>query len=141
MGLDSLPQVKIGLPLGDNEQMERFFKLTGRYVPEYHIPPYSDVFAAADLERKYQDFHAMDYVFIPTTFLYYLRPVDKEAEARARAAGDNKFLSGLLLFPVNLPMVHPLLTPDRDIMLHIASEYRDVVKQYQSGVLLKRTAP
>jgi hypothetical protein len=141
MGLDALPQVKIGLPLGDNEQMERFFKLTGRYVPEYHIPPYSDVFAASDLARKYQDFKAMDYVFIPTTYLYYLRPVDKEAEARQRADGDNKFLSGLLLFPVNLPMVHPLLTPDRDIMLHIAGDYRDVVKEYQSGVLLKRTAP
>ncbi len=34
-GLDSLPHEKIGLPLGDNETMERYLKLQGRYVPEY----------------------------------------------------------------------------------------------------------
>jgi hypothetical protein len=140
-GLDTLPQAKIGLPLGDNEVMERFFKLTGRYVPEYHIAPYSDVFAPEDMDRKYQDMRRMDYIFLPSTYFYYLRSVDQAAEGRAQADADNKFLSGLLLFPIDLPLVHPLLKPDRDITRRIANDYRQVVKQYQSGVLLKRTAP
>jgi hypothetical protein len=135
-GLDTLPNAKIGLPLGDNEVMERFFKLTGRYVPEYHIPPYGDVFDASDLARKYQDMRAMEYVFIPSYYLNYLKPMNSAFPA-LQAQADNKFLSGLLLFPVDLPLVHPIFQPERDIMHQIASEYT-LVQQYQSGVLLKR---
>jgi len=140
-GLETLPQAKIGLPMGDNEPMERFFKLTGRYVPEYHIPPYSDVFAAADMDRKFQDMRNMDYIFLPSSAYYYLRPVDMAAQAQAQAAADNKFLSSLLLFPVDLPLVHPLLQPDRDIALRIVRDYKGLVKEYNGGVLLKRTSP
>ena len=135
-GLDAFPKAKIGLPLGDNEVMERFFKLTGRAVPEYHIPPYGDVFDASDLARKDQDMRAMEYVFIPSYYLNYLRPMNSAFPA-LQAQADNKFLSGLLLFPVDLPLVHPLFQPDRDIMRQIATEYA-LVQQYQSGVLLKR---
>ncbi len=140
-GLEALPQVKIGLPLGDNEQMERFFKLTGRYVPEYHIPPYTDVFGDAELVRKYQDMRKMDYIFLPSNYFYYLRPMDEGAQARAQADADNKFLSSILLFPVNLPLVNRMPQLESDITRRIANDYRTVVKQYQGGVLLKRTAP
>jgi hypothetical protein len=136
-GLEDFPKAKIGLPLGDDETMERFFKLTGRAVPEYHIAPYGDVFDASDLDRKYQDMRAMDYLFVPWMYVQYLKPVDAAAQARAQAEADCKFLSGILLFPVNLPLVHPLFQPDADIMREIANEYA-LVKQYRGGVLLKR---
>jgi hypothetical protein len=135
-GLENFPKAKIGLPLGDNEVMERFFKLTGRDVPEYHIPPYGDVFDASDLARKDQDMRAMEYVFIPSYYLNYLKPMNSAFPA-LQAQADNKFLSGLLLFPVDLPLVHPIFQPERDIMRQIAAEYT-LVQQYQSGVLLKR---
>jgi hypothetical protein len=140
-GLEAMPQGKIGLPLGDNEQMERFFKLTGRYVPEYHIDPYSDMFGEADLTRKYADMRRMDYIFLPAMYYHYLRPVNEAAQARAQADADNQFLSGILLFPVNLPLVHPLPHLEADITRKIAHDYADLVKEYNGGVLLKRTAP
>lgn len=136
-GLDKLPNAKIGLPLGDNEIMERFFKLTGRYAPEYHIEPYGDVFGPDDLNRKYQDMHSMEYIFVPSMYLGYLQPMNQQAEAEEQAAADRKYLSGLLFFPVNLPLVHPFYIPDLDIMRHIKSEYY-LVQQFQIGVLLRR---
>ena len=136
-GLDSLPKAKIGLPLGDVEVMERFLKLSGRYVPEYHIAPYGDIFDATDLVRKYADMKAMEYVFVPTSYLAWLQPMDEQAEMQQQGAADCKFLSGILLFPVDLPAVHPLFRPDRDIIRHIAQEYQ-VAARYQSGILLRR---
>jgi hypothetical protein len=138
--LDTLPQAKIGVPLGDNETVERFLKLTGRYVPEYHIPPYADVFAPSDMDRKFKDMQKMDYIFVPTYYLGYLRPIDQAAQARAQADADNKYISSLLFFPIDLPLVHPLLQQDRNIMLEIARNYRPV-RQYQGGWLLKRMTP
>jgi hypothetical protein len=136
-GLQDLPKVKIGLPLGDNEVLERYLKLEGRDIPEYHIPPYGDVFGESDLEDIYTDLRSMEYVFVPSYFLSYLRPVNPELQARAQAQADCKFMSGLLLFPVDLAPVHPLFQPNADIMRRIANEYV-LVKQYESGVLLKR---
>jgi len=139
-GMDVLPKGKIGLPLGDNEQMERFFKLTGRYVPEYHIAPYSDMFGDAEVARKYQDMRQMQYIFLPSQYFYYVRPYNEAAQARAQADADNKFLSGLLLFPVNLPLVHRMPHIDADVTRKIVQDYGTVVNQYQGGVLLERTA-
>ena len=136
-GLDNLPKVKIGLPLGDNETIERYLKLNGRDIPEYHIPPYGDVFGAADLEDIYKDLRSMEYVFVPTLYLNYIHPPNPALQMRAQGEADCKFLSSLLLFPVDLEPVHPLFQPDADIIRRIAQEYVPY-KQYQSGVLLKR---
>jgi hypothetical protein len=136
-GLDTLPRVKIGLPLGDNEMLERYLKLNNRDIPAYHIQPYGDVFDAADLEGIYRDLKSMEYIFVPSNYLGYLQPVNPVLQQRAQAEGDNKFMSGLLLFPVNLSPVHPMFQPDSDIMHRIAAEY-ELVKQYNNGVLLKR---
>lgn len=136
-GLESFPQGKIGLPLGDNEVMERFFKLTGRYVPEYHIAPYGDVFDSSDLDRKYSDMREMQYLFIPLSELNYLSPMDIAAQMRAQGEADDEFLSSLLLFPVNLIPIHPLFKADSVIMKHIQAGYY-LVQRYQNGVLLKR---
>jgi hypothetical protein len=134
---DSLPDVKIGLPLGDNEVLERFLKLRGRYVPEYHIEPSNDIHGPADLTRKFEELKTMPYVFIPAPYLTYLRPVNEQAQAQAQAAADSKYLSVTLLFPISLPAVHPLFRPAAEIMAEIAHEY-EPAHAYRDGVLLKR---
>jgi hypothetical protein len=140
--LKDLPEGKIGLPLGGDEAMERYLVLTGRAVPEYHIAPYSDIFGAADLERKYQDLRAMDYIFVPAYYLNYLRPVNPVLQARAQGEADCKFMTSLLLFPVDLPVVHPLFQPEAEIVRHIYSDYQagkyTLYKKMQQGILLKR---
>jgi len=132
-----LPKVKIGIPLGDNEILERYLKLNNREIPQYHIPPFGDIFGTSDLQEIYRDLRSMQYIFVPAFYLNYLRPVDATLQARAQAQADCKFMSGLLLFPVDLPLVHPLFQPDVEIMRHVATEY-GLVKQYEDGVLLKR---
>jgi hypothetical protein len=132
-----LPKVNMGLPLGDNETLERYLILNHRYIPQYHIAPYDDIFDDADLEREYKDLRSMEYIFVPTYCLNFLRPVNPTLQLQAQGEADCKFLTGLLLFPVNLTAVHMLFQPDMEVMKHIASEYV-LVKQYQNGVLLKR---
>ncbi|HEX4085203.1 MAG TPA: hypothetical protein VHY22_09845 [Chthoniobacteraceae bacterium] len=135
--LEQLPKVKIGLPLGDDEALERYLKLNYRDIPTYHIAPYSDIFGPADEQQVFKEFQSMDYIFVASYYLNYLRPFDPQYRMRAQGEGDDRFLSGLLLFPVDLTPVHPMFIPDMDIMRRIAQEY-GLVKQYSNGVLLKR---
>ena len=138
--LNDFPKAKIGMPLGDDEAVQRYLALTGRNVPEYHIAPFGDFFDASSFDRKYQDLKAMKYVFVPMDYLNYLMPSTPFLDARQaqlQAQADCKFLSSLLIFPVDLPLVHPLLHSDGTIMKRIQKEY-NLVKQYPNGVLLKR---
>jgi len=139
-GLDGLPPVKMGLPLGDNEVLERYLVLHGRFIPSYYMAPYDDIFGDADMKREEGYLHKMEYIYVPTYYLGYLQPMNLNAVAIAQAKADSKWLSGLLLFPVDLPSAHPIYLPDAELMRHIASEY-SLVQQYQSGVLLRRRAP
>jgi hypothetical protein len=130
-------EVKIGLPLGGDETLEDYLLLTGRNIPEYFMPPYSDAADEADLQRKYKEMESMEYIYVPMYFLNYLRPANRTAQMEQQGEADSKFLTGLLLFPVNLPAIHPLFDPNREVMRHIAEHY-GLVKQYPDGVLLRR---
>jgi hypothetical protein len=135
--LNDLPKIKMSIPLGADEATERFLLLTGRLNPVYHIAPYFDIFAPGDLPREYADLRAEDYILIPKDYVGFLQPVNEQVRMRMQGEADCKFLSGLLLFPVDLPAVHPLFRPFVDIMHQIAKDY-GVVKQYPNMLLLKR---
>lgn len=135
--LHELPQAKIGIPLGVDEATERYLRLTGRSAPEYHIAPYFDIFDPSTLEEKYADLRTMEYILVPQGYLRYLPPVNERAKMEAQAVADCKFMSGLLLFPVDLPAVNAMFEPNADIMRHIAEKYV-VAKQYPDELLLRR---
>jgi hypothetical protein len=66
--------------------------------------------------------------------------VNVEAQMRLQGEADCRFLSGLLLFPIDLTPIQPLFEPDSDIMRHIAGEYV-LAKQFPNMLLLKRKTP
>ncbi len=136
-----LPNIKIGIPLGTDEAVERYLLLTGRTIQEYHIAPYYDLFGESDLDRKYADLDKMDYILIPAWYLRYLQ-MNPVAQMLAQGRADSKWLSGLLLFPIDLQAVHPMFQPNAEIIRHIADEY-GLVKAYPdmqnpTMLLLKR---
>lgn len=135
--LADLPKSKIGVPLGVDEATEQFLFLTGRMAPEYHIAPYFDLSGPVDLVRKYDDLRSMEYILIPMEYLQYLQPLDVAAQTKAQGEADCRFMSGLMLFPIDLPALHPLFQPNYEIMRHIAGEY-EIAKQYPHDLLLKR---
>lgn len=133
---NELPKVPIGLPVGADENLERYLVLTGRNIPEYHIAPFGDIFDPGQLPSKFADLATMDYIFIPQYYLNYLR-VNPAAQMQAQGQADCVFMSSLLLFPISLTPVHQLFQSEFDIMHRIATEY-GLVKQYPGGLLLKR---
>jgi len=135
--LAELPERPIGIPLGVDEATERYLHLTGRYLPEYHIAPYFDLFDPSTLPEKYEALRGMEYILIPEAYVGYLQPVNEQVRMRMQGEADCKFLSGLLLFPVDLDAVHPMFVPNIDIMHRIAQEYV-LAKQYPHMLLLKR---
>jgi hypothetical protein len=65
--LELLRYTKVGTPLGSTEDIERFLRVTDRFVPEYWPPPGStvNVWAPADVDRKLSDLSAMDLILVP----------------------------------------------------------------------------
>jgi hypothetical protein len=143
--LAELPDVKIGLPMGADESVERYLRLTGRLAPEYHIAPYFDIFGAEELQEKYNDMRTMEYILIPESYLSYLQPFNPEVRMRLQGEADCRYLSGLLLFPVDLAAIHPMFVPNSEIIHHVAQEYvlASVYpdQQHPEMLLLKRKAP
>jgi len=142
--LKQLPNVKIGIPLAVDEATERYLLLTGRVVPQYHIEPYSGIYGSEDLERKYNDMRSMEYILVPRSYVGYLQPANLQARMRMQGEADCRFLSGLLLFPVNLTAIHPLFDSNSEIMHRIALDYEVVNAfpdtQHPEMLLLKRKA-
>jgi hypothetical protein len=140
--LNHLPAGKIGIPLGADEPTERYLRLTGRMPLDFHIAPYGGIFGDEELQRKYNDMRSMPFILVPYQFVGYLQPVDQKARMRVQGEADCRFLSGLLLFPVNLPAVHPLFDPNFGIMHRIATDYEVVNvfpdQQHPQMLLLQR---
>jgi len=137
--LNDLPDTGIGVPMGVDEATEQFLYLTGRMGSQYHIAPYFDLFDPSTLPREYADIRKFEYILIPQQYVGYLQ-INEQQRFRMQGDADCKFMSGLLLFPIDMPPVHPTFVPNIFIMRDIANEY-GIVKQYPGMLLLRRKTP
>lgn len=110
---------RLGTPMGVSEQMDRFLKLTGQFIPEYHPGFYDDVLNKADIAQKIRDLRRMPVIVFAGTSLSDLAPFDEAAFV----AEDNRALSRLLLFPLHLKMRNTPLGMKREVMTVISAEY------------------
>jgi hypothetical protein len=55
----------LGTPGWIREDIDRFLKLSGRFVPEYYSGFNQQVFTPSALERKIRDLDAMDHILVP----------------------------------------------------------------------------
>jgi hypothetical protein len=131
---DLLRYEKIGLPFGANEEIRRYLKITGRFVPEYWPETFTYLGSDADIASKLRDLQTMDVILVPrevylvdnfmtipvSTDLHYPVVVDP---ALHRATAEH-ILTTVTLFPVWLPKARnaPLL-PEMRIMAEIAKYY------------------
>ncbi len=89
----------IGTPLTCHEDVERFLKITGRYVPAYHVPPYGGATNIADVERRVAEALGNEILLVPGWFTDVHEPQDREI-LRQRA---ELFLGTLIVWPLHLP--------------------------------------
>jgi len=55
---------KVGIPFGASEEIDRFLKITDRFIPEYWpTPPFPET--AADVARKLHDLDGMGVILVP----------------------------------------------------------------------------
>lgn len=91
----------IGTPFYTSEDVDRFLKLSGRYVPEYYAGINIQVYTPAALERKIRDLRLMDTVLVPKSLLGDAR-AGHPRPAVVLSEASPAFLSALLFFPERL---------------------------------------
>ena len=124
---------KIGIPLGCDERIERFVKLSGHFSPEYYSGLNMQVFTEAAIERKLSDVRRMDILLVPKIF-FASHDSFKESDY---VEYDVKLLRSLLMFPVSLKSRHPRLNPVMEITADIMANY-GVVGEFRDNWILKK---
>jgi len=131
--LDLLRYDKVGAPLGSGEDVDRFLKSSGRYVPEYSVAPFGGTFTLESLRRKLADLEGMNTILVPRIYFRNLQPLDRAAYAK----GESELMQGLFLFPVNLSVANAPLVPETIIVRRIARDYVLETK-FRDYVVLRR---
>ncbi|HVO30170.1 MAG TPA: hypothetical protein VMV18_05525 [bacterium] len=123
---------RVGTPIEFSEDVDRFLKLTGRFVPERVPPPVMGILNEQQLAWKLDDLKTMDVVLLPNRSLALLAP-DDAADAAARSA----FLSGLLLYPVHLSFRRSFF-PERVVVRTIDAEFDPVDRVWDYVVMVRK---
>jgi hypothetical protein len=125
---------KVGIPLGASEDIRRFLKSTGRFVPEYWPWVSSYLGTEADIDRKLRDLERMNVILVPRevflvdNFMTIAVAPDLRSPAHVdpiiHRANAEHILTPLTFFPVRLPMARntPVL-PEVRILADIAKNY------------------
>ena len=108
-----------GIPLGCDEGLERFLKLSNKLVFEYYMSPGMDVFQPGQLARKLADMEKMKYIVVPCEAISRKESHDLSLQARA----DSEYLSQLLLFPVQFRPKNEPFDAGQEIVREIKKHY------------------
>jgi len=124
---------KIGMPMGGDERIAQFLKLSGRFAPEYYSGINEQVFTEASIQRKLEDMKRMEFILVPKIYFAKL----KEATEADNVTYDNQTLSSWLMFPVSMTPRNPRLAADMEVAAAVVAEY-GVVGEYRDNWVLRR---
>jgi len=110
---------EIGMPFAGNESIERFVKLSGRYIPEYYVNPAPQMFTQSAINRKLDDLNRMEVVIVPKN---YLKTTDQTRDSEI-CLEDSRFLQRMLCFPCSLTQRNRRLIPKDQIMERITANF------------------
>lgn len=130
--LELLKYPSIAVPRGGSEDIDRFLKASGRYYPEYFVPPFDGIFTPDTVAKKINGLKNADILLVPGSFFQNMETADKDLYGK----GWSAFLTGLFLFPVNCPAVNEPFLQDAIIARYISSNYQ-VVGNFRDYLILK----
>ncbi len=131
--LDLLRYDSIATPIGAAEDIDRFLKASGRYVPEFFVPPYGGTFTPETVAQKLEELKKSDILLVPQSALGHLQQVDVTAYGRSWS----EFMSRLFVYPVNLLVANQPYTPDAVIMRALAVDFA-VEARFRDYLILRR---
>jgi hypothetical protein len=132
--LELLKYPSIVVPRGGSEDIDRFLKASGRYYPEYHVPPFDGIFTPDTVAKKIDGIKNADVLLVPESYFQNMQTTDKGLYGK----GWSSFLTGLFLFPVNCTAINEPFLQDAIIAQYIKSNYQvdGIIRNY---LILKRT--
>lgn len=130
--LELLKYPSIAVPRSGSEDIDRFLKASGRYYPEYFVPPFDGTFTPETVAKKIDGLKNADILLVPGSYFQNMETDDKDLYGR----GWSAFLTGLFLFPVNCPAVNEPFHQDAIIARYISSTYQ-VVGNFRDYLILK----
>lgn len=117
-----------------NLWLARYLVLQKEFPRDYFHAYSQGAATPSQIERKVRESKEAKFLMIPEFVLAPLAgPIDLEAYGK----GLDRFLSGLLFFPVRTTVKHPPFFPDSEIAKQLLEDYRTVFK-YQGYVVAER---
>lgn len=129
--LDLCRYPALATPVATVEDIDRFLKATGRYVPLRHVPPSTGLVDEAAADRIAADALSCAHIMVPTSALSQPPPMGTWREAGGRA------LEELILFPLDLDIVNPPWDGIEAVMRRIRRRFR-VVGEFHDYSILSR---
>lgn len=130
--LELLRYNAIATPVGVTEDIDRFLKVSGRYVPEYFVPPFAGAFTPMATERRIALLDNSNVLLVPQSSMVPPGKVDRMAYANSWS----RFMSGLLVFPVNLKVVNEPFIPDAEAIQKLLPHFT-VEGQFRDYLVLR----
>ncbi|MFZ0615801.1 MAG: hypothetical protein WAN16_05055 [Chthoniobacterales bacterium] len=120
--LELLKYPSIAVPRSGSEDIDRFLKVSGRYYPEYFVPPFDGIFTPDTVAKKIDGLKNADVLLVPGSYFQNMQAADKDLYGK----GWSAFLTGLFLFPVNCPAVNEPFLQDEIIARYISSNFQPI---------------
>ena len=130
--LELLKYPSIAVPRGGSEDIDRFLKASGRYYPEYHVPPFDGTFTPETVAHKLEGLAGAKVILVSQSLFGSLQPVDSEAYGK----GWSEFMSRLFLYPVNQPVKHNPFIQDAMTAQKLAADY-EVEGRFRDYLILR----
>ena len=128
------PNETVGMPFEMDISLERSIKALPIFKPVYFQPPISTALSPRDIDRTFEDCLNLSLILIPE---HLVATANASVDLAQYAEGTSKFVSGLMLFPVVVPMVNEPYFPDRDLVSRLL-QHCDVERTSIDGVLALR---
>jgi hypothetical protein len=138
---------KLGTPFGGSEEIDRFLKMTDRYIPEYWPASASHFGTVADVQRKIRDLDGMDVILVPQGIWLddnffglkvnsnFTLPIPDPVLQRKMAA---HILTEVNMFPIWLPKAKNIpYYPEVQIMAAVAEHYVPI-GEFRDYIIAKR---
>jgi hypothetical protein len=121
---------------GGGEDLDRFLKGSGRYVPDYYVPPFDSLFSPTSAQKKSESLGKAEFVLVPEARFAQFGEIDSDAYAR----GWSEFLSGLFYFPVACRAVNAPFDPDQVILKNLSCSHHPVGR-FRDMLVLQANRP
>lgn len=126
---------RIGTPIEYSEEIDRYLKLSGKFIQERVPAPVIGILNEEQLAKKLEDVRKMDVLLFPISYHAFEGPISSQ-----EAADRSAFLSSLLLFPVRLHFRNEPFAPEREVVADILERFHPVDQVWSYEVMVRNSA-